>query len=83
MGNQQPNQKTHKYKRQYNQNDITKIITEYQNGATIKKLSEIYGIPYSTIQTWITKFGVNRPSKILHRLKHDANLKDWMYRLYY
>ncbi len=83
MGNQQPNQKTQKYKRQYNQNDITKIITEYQNGATIKKLSEIYSIPYSTIQTWITKFGVNRPSKILHRLKHDANLKDWMYRLYY
>lgn len=77
MGNQQPSQKT------YNIDKINEILNEYKSGKTIKSLSKQYDLPYSTIQTWITKYKCNRPSKIRYKLENEPELAETLYQLYH
>ena len=77
MGNQQPNHN------RYTNDIINQILKEYKSGKPIKSLSKQYDIPYSTIQTWITKNNCNRPSKIRYKLENEPELAETMYQLYH
>ena len=77
MGNQQP---SHNH---YTDDIINQTLKEYKSGKSIKSLSKQYDIPYSTIQTWITKHNCNRPSKIRYKLENEPELAEKLYQLYH
>ena len=77
MGNQQPSHN------RYTDDIINQTLKEYKSGKSIKSLSKQYDIPYSTIQTWITKHNCNRPSKIRYKLENEPELAEKLYQLYH
>lgn len=77
MGNQQPSHN------RYTNDIINQTLKEYKSGKSIKSLSTQYDIPYSTIQTWITKHNCNRPSKIRYKLENEPELAEKLYQLYH
>lgn len=77
MGNQQPSHN------RYTNDIINQTLKEYKSGKSIESLSTQYDIPYSTIQTWITKHNCNRPSKIRYKLENEPELAEKLYQLYH